>query len=306
MPKKKLEHWDLNAQINGPMSLLEAAYKEIQTRLPHYEENKGQGKDRDTSIFPTVIKLFTYVNEKEGGYWWSGWCAPRGDQELTLPQDWDQLMDILEGLKQPKVPEYVLVNGKVLKIKGVTPDRLNMLDAYTVKGEATRIPCPLYTPVTEEEFIQGGLKELEEAGFVVGAKAKGPLSTDREYNIGKMEYLDTKTEGGYIHSPLTVEEVTRVGFCFTVKGEGWSIPVGQCTLLPKAQTLPTTKSGIPYLINRDNLYLGPNPSPNPLFPETTITLKASQLRYMMKQGVTGIVTKVGHLDKEDLTKVLSV
>lgn len=217
-------------------------------------------------------------------------------QVLNLPNDWDLFMTILEGLKQPKVPEYVRagLNNRVYKVYGSYQGAVLLcLNLYNVYGKVDVVFE--YTPITEEEFIQGGLKELEQAGFVVGAQVKA--GSEGKVFVGtEVKYLN-RTD--YPISYASSEEVEKVGFTFAFLTEGFgSIPVGQCTLLPKAQTFPITSQGIPYVnpLGRDKIYLG----------EVAMELNRGNVRHWLKLGVTSITLPCGTLTQKDLTTLAAL
>ena len=255
--------------ITGPESLIKAARAECRKTPDLYEGMYMYSKDDRHCLYIDEHGVFTLSkNIPMGAY---GDCLP-------LPRDWDKLMGILAELKKPKLPEYVKAGtGKVLKV--VTEKW-----AYDVYGNDVNMhPIIGLHPITEQEFIDGGLKELAEAGYVKGAM----MSYDKglKHTIDSIMYHKSGVCSGHVMS-----ETKRVGFCFHVVRGVLALPINRCTLIP---TLPTTSAGIPYKISgNDEIYLGNA--------DNAIELHVSTLRYLLKKGVTGLVTLAGHLERKDL------
>lgn len=275
--------------ITGPKSLLEAANKEVE-------------KTSLRTTKPSGWHDILYVSPHTRQSWWA--CMADNFSRytlLTLPQDWDQLMAILEELKQPKVLEYVRggITGKHFKVYG-QEDRNYLV--YGVKGTSQYMAKECAQPITEEEFIQGGLKELEEAGFVVGAKVEvlyvlthGNLTKTSQFTIQEIDYQKNTTQDTH-NSPLTDEEVQAKGFCFRVRGDGHAAPPALSTLLPKAQTLPTTSQGIPYKMGYFVVSFGE---------AGNVSLLLHTLKDLLDCGVTSITLPCGTLTAEDLLTLSS-
>ena len=287
------QHPDL--LLVGPKSLLEAAYKEV-SKFPQY-----QPIDNTQWVEGNQAWKGLYICGKK--YWLSEGAVDKTPQVLTLPQDWDQLMAILEDLKKPRVPEYVTANAcdKGWKVYKITASNNGVYQAYDVMGKQTHFSDEedVCTPITEEEFIQAGLKELEEAGYVVDAKVqyKDPIYTKMEYTITKLGYRDST---GYGPEHLLEKEVREKGFSFIAYGGIEVLPISQLTIVPKAPSLPTTSQGIPYLpeLYNGKVLVGPTVG--------GLEIPQSVLRMLLKQGVTSLGTKIGKLTTSDLTKLASL
>lgn len=271
----------------GPKSLVRAAEEELLT-LPNIRAlNASAHWDclkfcSDTLCYFLGQTSTTYMNSTT----------------LTLPQDWDQLMDILEKLKAPKAPEYVRAGlaNRVYKVFGSREGQCGTnLKVYNAYGHEDLLQPNGYDVITEEEFIQGGLKELEEAGFKVGVKVKYPIyNGGTSFQISEILY-SSPTHRAEWHSSLSGGEEREKGFVFGLKGEYNHVPVGQCTLLPKA--LPTTSQGIPYLPVKHSIHLGVSP---------VVSLHLGTIKHWKNLGVSSITLPCGTLTKEDLLTLSSL
>ena len=260
--------------ITGCESLIHAAFKEA-------FEAFGKGAQLPSSGLGPYKEL--YINSSTE-YWLSVSSnqADRFLNRLALPADWDKLMGILAELKKPKLPDYVrTMAGKVFKV-------LTEGCGVSVYGQNVALIRECCTPITEQEFIEGGLKELAEAGYVKGAKVECLDSGYKnDFVIEEIVYQTQSNDGR--HSGLSYKEVHRFGFSFTLTGQGYRAPVSGCTLVP---ALPTTSQGIPYLILDGEAMMGVCGS--------QCNLSVSTLRYLLKRGVTELVTKAGRLTHADL------
>lgn len=269
--------------ITGCESLIHAAFKEA-------FEAFGKGAQLPSSGLGPYKEL--YINSSTE-YWLSVSSnqADRFLNRLALPADWDKLMGILAELKKPKLPDYVRagLRDKVFKVYGNWDGQCGtVLDLYDVYGKEDKAQPNGYTPITEQEFIEGGLKELAEAGYVKGAKVECLDSGYKnDFVIEEIVYQTQSNDGR--HSGLSYKEVHRFGFSFTLTGQGYRAPVSGCTLVP---ALPTTSQGIPYLILDGEAMMGVCGS--------QCNLSVSTLRYLLKRGVTELVTKAGRLTHADL------
>ncbi|GAC1605123.1 MAG: hypothetical protein NVS3B25_34440 [Hymenobacter sp.] len=264
-------------QITGPESLIHAAFKEAFEAL---------GKDAqlpNTGRGPFKEMYFS----KDGRYWLSVDTGPANFiHVLTLPADWDKLMDLLADLKKPKLPEYLQsVKGRVYKVIGPTenPNTLYAYNAYGVQKTLLRSDKH-FSPITEQEFIEGGLKELAEAGFVKGAQVKYG-SGGGVYTVNSVKY---HTHGG--RSGAVLEEIKDTGFCFQVVDGAFALPISQCTLVP-AQL--TTSNGIPYEIDGPHVFFDRKGADR-------YRLPLSLLYLLAQSGVTGLDTPAGRLTQADL------
>ena len=262
-------------RIDGPATLLNAAHAEaLATKL--FKQSPNHSLADCLRILKTGELYFG---------------IPTPDCEtgllLTLPADWDKLMGILAELKKPKLPEYVRgIKGKVYKVKDSSDEGLWVYDCYGSVGHLAAEKTD--APITEQEFIDGGLKELAKAGYAKGAKvtAKGG---DSIFTVNEIQYR-TPASLPYPISIAVGLEKNNKGFCFSIETSGGgAIPVGICTLIP---ALPTTSQGIPYQIERAEVYYGT--------PGTGGKINVQTLRYLLKRGVTELVTKAGRLTKADL------
>lgn len=260
--------------IIGPESLILAAHAEVKAVL---------GESYVPNIPPgPYVRLFLPCNIQ--AYFLSGKtgisCTSYYDH-LTLPADWDKLMGILAELKKPKLPEYAQhkITGQVVKVIDEKNVSYNYYDIYGGKSASMG---NYFDPITEQDFINGGLKELAEAGYVKGAQFEWGLKTP--FNISAVSFQ----KDGVVSDSVT-REITRKGFCFTISGSKFTLPVGVCTLIP---TLPTTSKGIPYYVNDSIAYIGEKACP------TVLTLGI--LRRLISQGVIEVVTKDGSLTRADL------
>jgi hypothetical protein len=274
--------------ITGPESLIHAAFKETFEAI---------GKDAllpNTGHAPYNSLFFNCA----GSYWLSvGYNNLDFKHHLTLPADWDKFMGILAELKKPKLPEYVKqkkgVGFEVGKVKaydliGEYPE----IPVYTVLdpcGKQQQWPTFSCTPITEQEFIDGGLQELAEAGYVKGARYAYE-GQDKGNMVVEVCY---RKHAEYPRSYVVAKEIERVGFVFYLDSSGGlALPVGQCTLIP---AMPTTSQGIPYKI-------GPNQIEQAFLGEgdSLTQLNIYTLKYLIRQGVTGLDTKAGRLTQADL------
>jgi hypothetical protein len=267
--------------VTGPMSLVRAAYEELKVIYGHR---------RPLDVIPATVGMaFT-----RGLQPWGMHVMQGGDEHFQLPGDWDAFMELVEEWKKPAIPAYVSYQGKAYKVFDIIYDQLDdryqVYDAYGVEGT---LPKKDVYSITEEAFIQSGLVQLAEAGFVEGAKFVSQGSGDT-LPIHAIEYV-TPDNATY-RSGTTAEYVDKIGFAFCVSSKPYQLPVQFGYLVVPT---PVTSQGIPYQLDKNKLHLGPHG----VF-SSKITLNAYMLRNLMSNGLTGIITRAGHLDKNDLELVL--
>lgn len=266
-----------NYCIHGPESLLEAAHKEMKSiKTIKITDKRPEYAVKRLLLNANNDLLVSTLDGPHNSY-----------ADLTLPADWDKLMGILAELSKPKLPEYAQRVGvnrafKVLDYSN-TSGNYRGLDVY---GNPYFISPTLCTPITEAEFIEGGLKELAEAGFVKGAVY---THQDNEYKreIGEVKY---HALGMGVNSGVVIDEVAKAGFCFHLATGATYCPVGQCTLVA---ALCTTENGMPYLRikNEDKVYVGIEPP---------FTLRLNEIGRWKNLGVTSITLPCGTLTAQDL------
>lgn len=263
--------------ITGPESLIHAAFKETFEALGSGALLANTGAGPYNSLFFNCA----------GSYWLSvGINNLNFQHHYALPADWDKFMGIFTELKKPKLPEYVRHNesGKVYRVIGSS-------GALSVYGKQYAMSFDFCTSITEQEFIEGGLKELAEAGYVKGASITVETtdpSCKGEKVIKSVGFYDGRGSSHHVH-----EQYKKAGFAFLISSSSYAMHVGQCTLV---HTLPVTSQGIPYLRQGQQVFYGPSGN------DGVLTL--GTLRHLLRQGVTELVTKAGRLTHADLERFI--
>jgi hypothetical protein len=268
----------LNYRIQGPLSLLQAAYREMITR-PNLVSCDSE-ELTSTYSFGSLVLL------NNGHYYGTVHKARQGSGfvDLSLPADWEKLIGILNLKSKLVTKDYVqeVVSKECYK---VFKDDVKTLHVQDVYGKLMFLWADTTKTITGAEFIKGGLAQLANTGYVPGRWCDPLEGFPLEINY--LTYLTLSTV------PALERVIKQNGFVFAVELEGHRVyPVSECTLV----AVPlTTESGRRYQVLWDmRVRIIPGSG------EQSIYLKPAWIQSWLEQQVQSITLYDVTLTRKDL------